>query len=99
MAWSVHNAMPMPTQATTTDAIGMLDRPSSAHSLRAFFEPRTVAVIGAGRSRGSVGAEIFHNLVAGFHGLTIPINPPPSSTTGIARTSFSTISRATSPKV
>ena len=29
-------------------------------SLRPLFEPRSVAVIGAGRRRGAVGAEIFH---------------------------------------
>ena len=46
------------------------------HTLRPFFHPRVIAVIGASRHRGSIGAEIFHNLVeGGFHGRTIPINP------------------------
>src|SRR5512145_343030 len=45
-------------------------------SLRLLFEPRSVAVIGAGRRRGSVGAEIFHNLAAGgFTGRVVPVNP------------------------
>lgn len=44
-------------------------------SLRPFFEPRTVAVIGAGRRRGRIGAEIFHNLAAcGFLGRIVPVN-------------------------
>ena len=44
-------------------------------SLVPFFEPRTVAVIGAGRRRGSIGAEIFHNLaLAGFRGRLVPVN-------------------------
>jgi acetyl coenzyme A synthetase (ADP forming)-like protein len=52
------------------------DGPRAAQSLRAFFEPRTVAVIGVGRNRGGVGAEIFHNLISGgFRGTAIPINP------------------------
>jgi acetyl coenzyme A synthetase (ADP forming)-like protein len=44
-------------------------------SLRCLFEPRTVAVVGAGRRRGSVGAEIFHNLATGgFTGRVVPVN-------------------------
>jgi acetyl coenzyme A synthetase (ADP forming)-like protein len=48
---------------------------SAAASLRPFFEPRTVAVVGAGRTRGGIGAEIFHNLIAGgFRGNLYPVN-------------------------
>lgn len=44
-------------------------------TLRPFFEPRRVAVIGAGRQRGRIGAEIFHNLLAdGFRGSSYPVN-------------------------
>ena len=45
-------------------------------SLRPLFEPKTIAVVGASRRRGSVGAEIFHNLAAGgFTGRVVPVNP------------------------
>jgi GNAT superfamily N-acetyltransferase len=38
--------------------------------------PRSVAVIGASRRRGTVGAELFHNLLAaGFTGPVYPVNP------------------------
>ena len=38
-------------------------------SMKAFFEPRVVAVIGANRERGKIGSEILHNLMAaGFTG-------------------------------
>ena len=44
--------------------------------LEAVFRPRSIAVIGASRHRGSVGAEIFHNLLArGFQGVVYPVNP------------------------
>jgi acetyl coenzyme A synthetase (ADP forming)-like protein len=44
-------------------------------SMRAFFEPRSIAVVGAGRRRGGIGAEVFHNLVAaGFQGVVYPVN-------------------------
>ena len=38
--------------------------------------PGSVAVIGASRKRGTIGAELFHNLVAnGFNGPAYPVNP------------------------
>ena len=50
-------------------------RASASESMKAFFEPRSVAVIGAGRKRGGIGAEIFHNLItSGFQGVAYPIN-------------------------
>jgi acetyl coenzyme A synthetase (ADP forming)-like protein len=49
----------------------------SAHStLEPLFTPRAIAVIGAGRRRGAVGAEIFHNLTdGGFRGDVFAVNP------------------------
>lgn len=45
-------------------------------SLRPFFEPTSVAVIGAGQERGGVGAEILNNLrTTGFTGRILPIHP------------------------
>lgn len=44
-------------------------------SMKAFFEPQSIAVVGAGRKRGGIGAEVFHNLVAaGFQGVVYPVN-------------------------
>ena len=48
---------------------------AAAASMKPFFEPRTVAVIGANRQRGKIGAEILHNLQAsGFTGKVIPVH-------------------------
>ena len=47
-----------------------------AHPLDALFRPRSVAVIGASRRRGSIGGELFHNLIQnGFNGAVYPVNP------------------------
>ncbi len=47
-----------------------------SHSLDALFRPRSVAVIGASRRRGSIAGEVFHNLVScGFPGPVYPVNP------------------------
>lgn len=47
-----------------------------AHPLDALFRPRSVAVVGASRRRGTIGGEIFHNLLShGFTGPVYPVNP------------------------
>ena len=44
-------------------------------SLRPFFEPESVAVIGASRRRGSIGGELFRNVIeADFAGAAYPVN-------------------------
>ena len=51
------------------------DHAAVTASLRPFFEPRTIAVIGASRRRGSIGGELFRNILAGdFAGAAYPVN-------------------------
>jgi len=51
-----------------------------ASSLDALFSPRSVAVVGASRSRDSIGWAIVHNLVAAqFTGAIYPVNPKASA--------------------
>jgi acetyl coenzyme A synthetase (ADP forming)-like protein len=52
------------------------ERIGALAAVRHLLAPRSVAVIGASRHRGSIGAELFHNLVAtGFKGPVYPVNP------------------------
>jgi acetate---CoA ligase (ADP-forming) len=52
------------------------EQTAAAAAMRTFLAPRSVAVIGASRRRGTVGAELFHNLLAaGFTGPVYPVNP------------------------
>jgi acetyl coenzyme A synthetase (ADP forming)-like protein len=52
-------------------------------TLTPFFAPRSIAVIGAGRHRGRIGAEIYHNLTAGgFTGEVFAVNPHGSTIGG-----------------
>lgn len=54
------------------------------HPLDVFFSPRTVALIGATESEGSVGRTILRNLIGNpFGGVVFPINPKRSSVLGI----------------
>jgi acetyl coenzyme A synthetase (ADP forming)-like protein len=63
----------------TGEAIEKFERRESiaaVNALKLFFNPRSVAVIGASRKRGSIGGEIFHNLLSyGFDGPVYPVNP------------------------
>jgi acetyl coenzyme A synthetase (ADP forming)-like protein len=59
---------------------GSRHRQAAAASLEAFFRPRVVAVVGAGRRRGKIGSEILHNILeAGFRGRVVPVNPKAKS--------------------
>jgi acetyl coenzyme A synthetase (ADP forming)-like protein len=51
------------------------DHVAVAASLRPFFAPNSVAVIGASRRRGSIGGELFRNILAAdFAGAVYPVN-------------------------
>src|SRR5436190_3037018 len=53
---------------------------SGPRGLDAIFRPRSLAVIGASRERGTIGAEILHNLLQhGFQGPVYPVNPKADS--------------------
>src|SRR3954470_16031417 len=46
------------------------------HSLDPIFRPRSIAVVGASATPGSVGSILMHNLMANpFGGVVFPINP------------------------
>jgi len=52
------------------------DRIAAEAAVASFLRPGSVAVIGASRERGTVGGEIFHNLLdATFNGPVYPVNP------------------------
>src|ERR1044072_6112024 len=60
----------------TVPEIDTRAREKESGGLEPLLRPRSVAVIGASRERGSIGAEIFHNLIAnGFQGPVYPVNP------------------------
>ena len=51
------------------------DHIAVARSLAPFFTPSSVAVIGASKRRGTIGGELFRNILAGdFSGAAYPVN-------------------------
>jgi acetyl coenzyme A synthetase (ADP forming)-like protein len=58
------------------ERIAARDHSAVAASLTAFFEPRSLAVIGASARRGTIGGELFRNVIAAdFDGAAYPVNP------------------------
>ena len=70
-------------RATASGSTSATTRRSGA-SLRPFFEPSSVAVIGASRRRGSIGGELFRNILAGdFQGAAHPVNRDGEAVAGV----------------
>jgi predicted CoA-binding protein len=66
------------------DRIAERDHSAVTASLARFFEPASVAVIGASARRGSIGGELFRNVIAGdFAGAAYPVNPKGDSVGGV----------------
>lgn len=68
-------AFPIAPTADYVARVAARDHVGVTASLRPFFEPRSVAVFGASARRGTIGGELFRNILAGdFAGASYPIN-------------------------
>jgi len=73
----------VPTEASVT-RLQMRDRIATVASLRPFFRPPAVAVVGASRDPASIGYRVLEALVSnGFQGPVYPVNPNASVIQGI----------------
>jgi acetyl coenzyme A synthetase (ADP forming)-like protein len=76
---SLHIESPSPT------AVDRRDHVAVAASLKSFFQPRSVAVIGASPRRGTIGGELFRNILeADFTGAVYPVNRGGEPVGGVA---------------
>jgi acetyl coenzyme A synthetase (ADP forming)-like protein len=72
----IHIEFPTELTPGALERFEQRERSAAVNAVRAFFQPRSVAVIGASRRRGSLGAEVLHNVLSyGFQGPVLPINP------------------------
>ena len=79
-----HIALDLEPTAQFETASGRRAQLAAAASLRPFFEPRCVAVIGANAERGRIGSEILHNIKAsGFSGTLVPVHPSATEIEGL----------------
>jgi len=52
------------------------DKAAAIASLKSFLEPRAIAVIGASRKKGTIGNQLFHNILhQELNGIVYPVNP------------------------
>ena len=67
--------MPSSLSAEARDRFERRDQIAAREAIAHFLEPKSVAVVGASRRRGTIGGEVFHNLVhTGFQGPVYPVN-------------------------
>ena len=75
-----------PIAPTTTyrEHVAERDHVAVRASLEPFFQPRSVAVVGASRRRGSIGGELFRNILAAdFAGSVYPVNRNGDAVAGV----------------
>lgn len=67
--------LPTSLSASAIEQFHARERSAAVAAVKHFFEPASVAVIGASRRRGTIGGEILHNLIAGgFSGPVYAVN-------------------------
>ncbi|WP_242424418.1 acetate--CoA ligase family protein, partial [Frankia sp. EI5c] len=85
-AWesgSVRLSFDIAPTARSVDVMRAREHRAEAASVNRLLHPRAVAVIGAGRDRGSVGNIVLRNLLAGgFDGPVYPVNPVAAAADG-----------------
>ncbi len=70
--------------ATSVAAVEAREHQAEAASMARIMSPRSIAVIGASRRPGTIGYELFRNLLAyGFQGPVYPVNPSSVSVAGV----------------
>jgi acetyl coenzyme A synthetase (ADP forming)-like protein len=75
---------PITTTAHYRDVVAARDHVAVRASLQPFFEPSSVAVIGASSRRGSIGGELFRNILAAdFKGSAYPVNRNGDAVAGV----------------
>lgn len=80
-----HVSLQLEVSPVFTERAADRSQQAAAASMRPFFEPKVVAVVGANRTRGRIGSEIFHNLIAsGFTGTLVPVHPDAPVVEGLA---------------
>jgi acetyl coenzyme A synthetase (ADP forming)-like protein len=71
-----HVSLSLDRTSAFEEKVAQRSQTAATASMKGFFEPKVVAVVGANRERGRIGSEILNNLVgSGFTGRLIPIHP------------------------
>ena len=81
---TIEVTFPIARTEAFTAKVDTRDHVAVRASLRSFFEPASVAVIGASKRRGSIGGELFRNILEGdFAGAAYPVNTKGDPVAGV----------------
>jgi acetate---CoA ligase (ADP-forming) len=79
-----HVVLSLSATGVFADRAAARSRQAATASMKTFFEPRVVAIVGANRERGKIGSEVLHNLLAGgFTGSIVPVHPTATTIEGL----------------
>jgi acetyl coenzyme A synthetase (ADP forming)-like protein len=79
-----HVELALQPTAESVEKAAVRAQSAAAASMKLFFEPARVAIVGANRERGKIGSEILHNVLsAGFTGTVIPVHPAAGEIAGL----------------
>jgi len=93
---SVLVTFPIAETDVSSEATAARSQTAAYASMQPIFAPRSVAVVGASRRRGQLGAEILHNLLeTGFRGRLYVVNPNVTELEGVL--SFSSLTAIPHP--
>jgi acetate---CoA ligase (ADP-forming) len=80
----VEVTFPIAATAEYVERVDLRDHFAVVESLRPFFAPRTIAVVGASPRRRTIGGELFRNVLKGeFRGAAYPVNRRGESVAGV----------------
>ena len=80
----IHVTFPVQETPEYEDKVAGRSEIAASASMQGIFAPKSIAVIGASRRRGNLGAEVFHNLLAtGYTGALYPVNPGATEVEGV----------------
>jgi acetyl coenzyme A synthetase (ADP forming)-like protein len=80
----VEMTFPIAPTADYASLVAQRDHVAVVASLRPFFEARSVAVIGASPRRGTIGGELFRNILdADYEGAAYPVNRKGETVAGV----------------
>jgi acetyl coenzyme A synthetase (ADP forming)-like protein len=81
---TVHVRFSIEPTPSSVAAVEAREAQAEAASMARLLAPRSVAVVGASREPGTIGHEVFRNLLSyGFQGPVYPVNPSSVSVAGV----------------
>ena len=81
---AIHVRFAIEPTAASVAAVQSREHQAESESIARLLAPRSIAVVGASREQGTIGNEVFRNLLSyGFQGAVYPVNRSSDSVAGV----------------